>query len=79
MARRLYETQILSSLCTGLAFLLVNSQLGNSLNLTFDLADSIEDVITGVSNATYTDVCPESDFQTHSDGKIGKRNWLKLQ
>ena len=62
----------------GLDCFLVNSQFGNLLNPSFGLAESIQDVIAGASNTTYTDVCPESDFQTRSDGKAGKRSWLKL-
>lgn len=63
---------------TGLDFFLVNGQFGNLLNPDFGLAESIQDVIAVASNTTYTDDCPESDFQTHGDGKAGKRNWVKL-
>lgn len=57
---------------------LVDSQFGNLLNPGFGLAESIQDVIAVASNTTYTDDCPESDFQTRGDGKAGKRTWLKL-
>lgn len=62
----------------GLDCFLINSQFRNLLNPGFGLAESIQGVTAGASNTTYPDVCSESDFQTHSDGKAGKRNWLKL-
>lgn len=58
---------------TGLDYFLVNSQFGNLLNPGFGLAESIQDVIAVASNTTYTDDCPESDFQTFRLGVMGEQ------
>lgn len=63
---------------TGLNYFLVNIYFGNLLNPGFGLAESSQDVIAGASNTTCTDLCPQSDFQTHSDGKSRQKELTEI-